>query len=237
MVDIHSHILPGIDDGAKNVTVSVKLLEMLKKQNVTDVFATPHFYPQTDNAAEFHQKVEYAFSELSIATSKLDLPKVHLGCEMLYFKGIGNSDAIGQFCYENSKHLLLEATDDCINDAFFEDIYKLKSKWGITPIIAHIERYCGARKFDDLIDYVTNNGIMTQINASSFTFKPYLKEINYLIKCNAVTFIGSDAHSVEHRPPKFNEAFSIIESQYGDEYKNKLISNAQNLLNITLSGE
>ena len=63
-LDVHSHILPNVDDGAKDMETSVKLLEMLKEQGVTDVIATPHFYPIEDSIEEFVEIVDTAYNNL-----------------------------------------------------------------------------------------------------------------------------------------------------------------------------
>ena len=64
LMDIHSHILPGVDDGAKDVETAVRLLEMIKEQGITDVIATPHFDASVDNMEEHLQRVEDAKQEL-----------------------------------------------------------------------------------------------------------------------------------------------------------------------------
>ena len=69
-LDIHTHILPNVDDGAKNMETAIKLLEMLKEQGVTDVVATPHFYPDEDNAEEFAKTVETAYNNAVAAFSE-----------------------------------------------------------------------------------------------------------------------------------------------------------------------
>ena len=77
MFDIHSHILPGVDDGAADADVSLKLLQMMQKQGVTDVVATPHFYAMHQEIGEFERKVSGAYLELMKKTSKL-IQRVHI---------------------------------------------------------------------------------------------------------------------------------------------------------------
>ena len=107
-LDIHAHILPQVDDGAKDMETSLKLLEILKEQGVTDVIATPHFYPDEDNSEEFALLIRNAYTALKKETIGKNLPNIYLGCELRYFNGIGKSSAIKQFAISGTKYLLLE---------------------------------------------------------------------------------------------------------------------------------
>ena len=98
MIDIHSHILPNIDDGSKSIEESVNLLSILNEQGITEVIATPHFYPHLDNLEEFSEQRQYQFEELSEAIKDKNLPKIYLGCEILYFNGIAN---VNNFLFGN----------------------------------------------------------------------------------------------------------------------------------------
>lgn len=237
MVDIHSHILPAVDDGAKDLEESIALLETMQAQGITHVFATPHFYPQTDSDFRFRKEISAAYKALLNAVKDKDLPQVHLGCELLYFNNIGISDSIEQFCFKGSRYLLLELTDGVITDSLFEDLLLLKNESKITPIIAHIERYCYAKKFKQLIKFIKEHKIPTQINASSLFVKPYQKAIKKLIKADVVTFIATDAHSIDERPPMLLEALELLTKKYSADYTVKLQTNSLEFFKEIISGE
>lgn len=224
MIDIHTHILPSLDDGAETLEESLQLLRMLKEQGVTDVFATPHFYPMTDNVYSFKNLVKEAYNLLTDSTKNQDLPRVHLGCELLYFENMGFSDSLSQFCYKGSKYLLLELSDYIIGNRLFDDLYLLQNQ-GIIPIIAHIERYSYAKNYRRLLNFIKKEKILTQINASSVLDVKEYKVIKKLIKKGIVTFIATDTHSVEERPPLMREALKILSEDFGEEYTENLVNN------------
>lgn len=238
LFDIHSHILPSVDDGAKDLNESIELLTEMQKQGISCVLATPHFYPQDDNLSEFLERINKAYAELKASISVSNLPKVLLGCEMFYFKGIGSSYSLQKLCLNGSQYLLLELVNGVIDDFLFEDLDNMIDNLGIIPIIAHIERYRKAKKYRKLLKYVKEHKILTQINAESFFISEYKRTIKKLFKMDIVSFIATDAHSIESRPPMLKKALNFIEAQYGTDIKERLIENSDELFkNIISSGE
>lgn len=235
MFDIHSHILPAVDDGAQNLEESLALLEALKNQGITDVMATPHFYPFEHNLAEFKEVTQSAYSELLKALEGKDLPKVHLGCEILYFDGLAFSEDIKEFCLGDSKYILLELTDKCITNTFFENILHLKNNTDIIPIIAHIERYCRSKNFKKLIEFLQYENITVQINASSVLEWLYSLTIKRLINSDLSIIIGSDTHSLLRRPPLIKNAIEIITKKYGKDSAVIILKNTENISKKILS--
>lgn len=235
MLDIHSHILPGVDDGAKNSGESFRLLGEMYRQGISDVIATPHFYPDSDSRESYFKRIMPAYESFKTEyTERISagekLPNVYLGSEVLYFPGILSSDHISDFTLNNSRHLLLELTDGAVGDELFDELYILKNERRITPIIAHIERYHKAKCFKKLLKFIETEDIPAQINASSFFIKGLAKPAEKLIKQNRAAFIATDAHSPEKRPPLMSAALELIEKNFGRQYKETLIKNSERLL-------
>jgi len=230
MVDIHTHILPNLDDGSQSIKESLELLQMMSDQGITKIFATPHFYPEFDNLYDFNKAVTKALNSLNTTVSRYNnLPEIYIGCEMLYYPGIGDCDTLTTFCYELSSVLLLELNPKSIDTHLFEDILKIKNIQKITPIIAHVERYANDKNFSKLIRFIKKENIPTQINANSVLENDTYKIIKKLIKKNVITYIASDTHSLDKRPPKIKEALAVIEKDFGKEYTDTIIKNSQNL--------
>lgn len=229
MFDIHSHILPDVDDGAKTIEESITILEAMYSQGITNVIATPHFYPHDDNLEDYNEKVEKAFLELKQNTLNKNLPKIYLGCEILYYDGISKAPSLYNFTINNSKYLLLELSPYHVKDSVLRELSYLQEERNIIPIIAHIERYHKARNFKTLIEFVKKNNILTQVNATSFFSKDYKKTLKKLFANDVVSFIATDSHSMQKRPPLLKNALEKIATEYGDEIKQKLINNAKNL--------
>ena len=236
MFDMHSHILPSIDDGAEDLNEALKILKLMQLQGITDVIATPHFYPALDNLDEFFEDVAEAMKKLKEFVVKRGLPNIYLGCELLYFTGIGQSDSLKQFCLNNSNYLLLELTDDCINKELFADITAIRENLGLEPIIAHVERYCLARNYGKLIRFLAANNIPIQINADSVLIPRLGRVVKKLLDSGLLCVVASDAHSVGIRPPRVKGALKHIAKTYGVEYRERLIKNSEYLFKEIVGG-
>lgn len=226
--DLHSHILPGVDDGAENIKESLKLLKMMKQDGITDVIATSHFYPMEMSFEEYVSLTKNTYNKLCNKIKGKGLPNLYLGCELLNYRGVGNSEFLDSFCLNHSKYLLLELTDFDLNKSCMEDILTLKEN-GITPIIAHVERYFKGKNYKKFLQFVEDNKIPVQINAASVMMWPYRFIVKRILAKDIFCVIATDTHSAEERPPLMTPAFAFIEKKYGVDTKNRLIANAQTL--------
>ncbi len=237
MLDIHSHILPNVDDGAQNTEQSLEILRKMQEQGITDVIATPHFYPYEHNLEDFLKKTVSAYELLTSLPQYKSLPNIYLGCELLYYQGISQSQSLENFTINNSDYLLLELNPYFINQTLFDEILNLKNEKNIIPIIAHIERYSLWNDYKHLIKFVKENQILTQVNATSFFSKKYNSVLEELFDENLITFLGTDSHSIKTRPPMMGVALESIEKKYGKEAKDKLLNNSEKLFNKIIKKE
>ena len=177
LVDFHAHCLPALDDGAADVKTSVTLLEMMKRQGITHVIATPHFNPMRDSIERFNANVKSSVAELAHEVRDGDYPTIHLGCELYYFKGMGKSDSLGNFRLANVPYLLLELPYNTpINDSMIRDIEAIYDNSGLMPILAHIERYSSVQGFKKALGLIENGGALAHINAGAVLSKEKIKE-------------------------------------------------------------
>lgn len=234
IIDMHTHIVPGVDDGATSLHEAISLLKMLKTQGVGTVIATPHFYADSLNLEEYIKKVSDSFAVLNKAVKNQGFPQMFLGYEVLYFNNISSCDVLNKLSINNSRHILIELPYDNINDRVLDDIYNIQFNQGLIPIIAHIERYSKYKGFSNLIELVENSDIEAQINADSILSGPYKRVSLKLISSGVCKYIASDAHSVAKRPPRIAGAYERIEKklgantakrlqQYGEELCRQLI--------------
>lgn len=230
ILDVHSHILPGVDDGAQNTEEAIKLLEMLKQQGVTDVIATPHFSPAEDSMEKYSRDYEEAKKALQEAMRGKDLPNVYYGCEVLYSYGFGALEGINQLAISGTKYILIEFGFLKFTDSVCKDIMKIRTERGLTPIIAHIERYKRFGAYDKLLALVEEGYCKAQINSSSVVGNVFSKNAHKLIKKGYVDFIGSDCHSVDARPPRIDEAYRVISQKFGNSYAAQYIKNGEKLI-------
>lgn len=225
IIDIHSHILPHIDDGAQSIEESIELLKMMKAQGITDVIATPHFIASEHNLEEFLYSVDLSFKKLLAATHGLDLPRIYLGSEVYYFSNIGKSQSIEILGLNKQRFLLLELNYTDIGPSVIKNITRIRTDLELIPIIAHIERYSKFKGFKKLLKLVEDGVCLAQLNASSLFLPSIRKAALKLIKKNYITFIATDTHSVKSRPPMLNEALALIEDTLGKSYSDKLLQN------------
>ena len=154
--DIHTHILPSIDDGSQDIDISIVLLNELEGQGVTHLALTPHFYTQysvvTDcEVKEFASKRQNAYNLVKSEYS--GSIRLILGCELHLTQNLMGIEDITPLCYGNSRYILIEMPYNC---TFKSDDIKLLeaviNKYGVTPILAHIERYPVLLKNQQLLE-------------------------------------------------------------------------------------
>lgn len=234
LIDIHSHILPEMDDGAKNIEESKKLLKMLKDQGIDLVVATPHFYPMDMNLEDFIEKRRAKIEYLESETKGQGFPRIFRGAEVYYFTGIGKSELIKTLAIENTNYLLLEIPLENITDSLLNDIRDIRENLKLLPIIAHIERYAKVKRFKHLLKLIDEGVCMAQVNTSSVIKRSLRKTSKNLLKRGYISFIASDAHSSEHRPPHFDEAFLEIQTTMETPVYQGLLSHFEKFSNEIL---
>lgn len=233
LIDIHTHILPSVDDGAKDLETSLKLIKMMQSQGITDIIATPHFYPHEDTLEDFKERVTKA--EKLLRSSGFTSPNIIIGCEVFYFNGISRSEHIKKFTLGNSNYILIEPNPCAIGKNLMNELLYLRDELNLIPIIAHIERYYKYKNFKEFIKFIKENEILCQVNASSFLDKYYNRILKKLFKEQVITFIATDTHSL-NRPPQMLSALNILEERFGSMEKERLIKNL-NLLRNELVGK
>ncbi len=229
MLDIHSHILPDVDDGAKDIETSIKLLEMMAAQGITDVIATPHFDARYDDIGFFKQKTADALRDLRLYINDPQLPNIYMGSEVYYFKGMGKTQGLYDLTLSGSRYILVELPSSSIDSSVLRDISDIYDNLGLVPIIAHIERYFERSHFRELSRLITNGSALSQINAQAVLSREQGKICKKLIKHGLVTFVASDAHSLERRPPMLEPALAFIADTFGERYRETFIKNSQRL--------
>lgn len=231
MIDFHSHILPYMDDGAQDVEMSAKMLELSKQQGVNTIVATPHYYARKGTVAEFLLKREESFNKLKeyIAKNNLDVPEIVLGAEVAFSEEILSLD-IKKLCIEGTNFVLLELPFSYFNQWIYDEIYNMSMKNEVDFILAHIERYVGNKNDFSAIKPFFDLDMLIQVNADTFIDKHSKKIIQTLLKKYRIDLIGSDAHNLEKRVSNMDKAMKIIKKKYGENTLNKIMGNAKKIL-------
>ena len=226
MIDLHSHILPGMDDGSKNPEESAALLRMLQQQGVTTLAATPHFYARETPEA-FLKRRQEAVAKLPIME---DGPRMLLGAEVAYFSGMGNCEDLIPLQIGDTKLLLVEMPFQGWTGHMIEDICSIPVQLGLIPVLAHINRYAGKQQFPKYKDLLIQAGVLCQCNAEAFL--PFLARRWALdqLSNGFIHFLGSDCHSIDKRPPMLGQANAVIEKKLGKMFLRKFYRSSAALL-------
>lgn len=221
MIDIHCHIVPGIDDGSGNLGTSLKMLEIAEKSGLSTIITTPHYIK--NRFENSFKSIVQAVEELNKEISKNNIQVQLLpGQEVMVDKYTLDLYKQGELgCLNNSQYMLIEFPMDVLPEDALDIIYELKLL-RIKPIIAHPERYMYLQEKLTGVNKFIEEKCLFQINAASITglFGKKVSETAIkLIENGVCQFIASDAHSAGGRSPDISKAMSLIKHDYNEVYK------------------
>lgn len=232
MTDLHTHILPGMDDGAADLKTAVRLLEMEYKQGVSRIALTSHYDCETTSLGDYLKRRQRSVNALMRELSGSENPvQCKLGAEVFFSPSLAKVN-VQDLCLEGTGILLIELPMSECRPVFMNEMLDWLLAEGIVPLIAHIERYPYVMNDPSLIRDWIDMGAFTQVNAASLLRRGRSREaILGLIRNRLVHTVASDTHSVGRRPPQMAEAIGVIRKRLGDGTARKMISNAADLYN------
>lgn len=211
--DFHTHILPGIDDGARNLEMSLGMLGMMKRQGVDKAVATPHFYAHQQPMKEFVQKREAALTE--IRNSGADgLPEIHIGAEVYLERDMRRAD-LRPLCLQGTPFILIEMPYMPYDSWMLEEVYDFCIKQSLQPIFAHIDRYFSLYGDSDVQEILDFDNAVIQVNNSALFSRKNLKMVTRWIQEGRTIVFGSDCHNVSDREPNDGRAQSVLKAKLG----------------------
>ena len=242
MIDIHCHILPGIDDGSRNSKESEALISEEIDQGINTIVFTPHFYAQRESVDHFLKKREHSFSHLqsTVQFEKLNLT-TFLGAEVYYFGGIGKAEMVSALCIKETDILLLEMPFCQWTKSIYEDVKLLVMKKRLTVILAHVERYFQFQKDRTVMEQVLALPLIVQLNAGSllegdkltdFAGKKKKKHCLSLLAEDRDILLGSDAHNMTVRKPNLKMGRAVIAEKIGTDRLAEIDSLGERLLSL-----
>ena len=222
--DIHTHILPGMDDGASTVEESLMMLSELFRQGVTTVAATPHFYADRESPKDFFERRQEAFSRLE---GKLNGDLTVLpGAEVRYYQGISGTTELPELTIGDTNLLLLEMPFGEWTPSVVNEVYSLQRDRKLQVVIAHIDRYFSRNNLK-YTEGMRSFGIMFQLNADVFFDRKRKSTALKMLESKAVDFIASDCHNMTSRPPMLTEAYTVMEKKLGSDCKEWLLEQSE----------
>lgn len=203
MVDIHTHILPGIDDGAEDIAQTKRLLEMQVKNGVKQIFLTPHFDCQALSVSEFLEKRRRSFDKIRQAYPGGLPAQLKLGAEVRYSPSLINLD-LRALTLGESDYLLLELPFDHY-PMHLEKLVSAMEMSGLIAIFAHVERYVYFRKKPELLQNLICRGCLGQVNIRSLSDAADHGFAKACLMHDLAQFVASDTHNTQTRPPCMEE--------------------------------
>lgn len=234
LVDIHCHILPGIDDGSKNWDTSIKLAKAAVKDGVTHAICTPHtlngrYTNHKDDIIWLTDLYQQKLDEAKIPLTVFPGQEVRLSGDLI--------DALDQddilFCDEDGTYMLLEFPSDDVPTYAQDTIFKVMQR-GITPIIVHPERNKKILEEPTVLQELIEQGCLVQITASSYmgTFGKKIEEISRkFIEAGQCACFASDAHDLPKRQYQYSEALKKLSKEFGSDLAQQYQDNARAFVN------
>lgn len=234
MIDLHCHLLPGVDDGSKSMDISLKLANDAVRDGIDYALLTPHHM----NGVYLNHKKEVIqqTQEFQVELDRHKIPlKVFPGQEVRINGGL--LTALDQddilFADEGGQYLMLEFPDDDVPSYTSNMIYELMQR-GIIPIIVHPERNTKIMKEPDILYRLLNRGCLSQITAGSyvgaFGYKVQ-KFSKQLIQTGQAYVFASDVHDLPNRKYEMTNAFAKLNHEFGNDYVSRFSENAKRIIN------
>jgi protein-tyrosine phosphatase len=232
MIDIHSHILPGIDDGARTIKDSIDMAKVAVNEGVTTIIATPHHKNNQFN--NLKSSILTEVNDLNTVLKQENIPLTVLPGQEVRIYGEVLEDYYKEeiLTLNHTKYLFIEFPSSSVPRYSERLLYELQTE-GIIPIIVHPERNKELQEKPELLYQLVKNGALTQVTASSvagYFGKNVKKFSEQLIEYNLTHFIASDAHNIHSRGFKMLEALDMIEENFGLDYIYHFKENAELLV-------
>lgn len=219
ITDIHSHVLPGIDDGSQNVEQSMEMLRHARKMGITRMVATPHFYAHSDEPAQFLQRRNEAEKKLRDAMADEDLPELVMGAEVYYFPGMSDATELQDMTIGDTCFLLVEMPTTPWTEDMYHELEQIELKQGLIPVLAHIDRYLTRWNQHSIFRKLKNLSVLIQANGSFFRNSKTKKRALRLLSEGKIHLLGSDCHDMDRRRPDLPLALEQIPQWGLDQIK------------------
>ncbi len=231
-IDFHTHILPGIDDGAKTLEDALSMLSLAKKSGAELVVLTPHYLweESIDAFLEKRNAALLKFQDAARESGDTEFPSLCLGAEVMFDRTLENCEGLEKLCISGTNRLLLELPGPSVQSWHITEAYHLMAKRNILPVFVHIERYLNKPKALSELEELVTIGAKFQVNASSYLNFSGKRVIDALAKQYLISAIGSDAHSLKWRNPDISRAVTKLSKRFGNGFLRYVKEQSEELL-------
>lgn len=231
MIDLHHHLLPGLDDGPREMETSVEMARIAAEDGITHVVCTPH---ANNQFAYNRERVDDLVAELSSRLEREGIAlKLGRGCDFhLTYENITDAkEHPDEFSVNGRGYLMMEIPDYGLPPQLTDTFYQLQLA-GMVPVLTHPERNATLQDDQERLEEWLRGGVLMQVTAGSVTGtmgRRAQKMAHAMLDRRWVHFIATDAHNTTTRPPRMRAAFEQIATRCGSEYATLLcVSNPLN---------
>ena len=225
IADIHSHILPEIDDGSRSMQETMSMLQMASEEGITHMVATPHYKMGRGSADGGTIKRLLADVKKEAEDRGIDI-KLFSGNEVYYNSELADRFRNGRICTINDSQYVLVEFSPIDQFSYIRNGLDDIIGMGYRPILAHVERYECLVKQPDNVRYLKALGVGIQVNASSVTGESGLgikRFVHRLLKEELVDYIGTDAHGADVRRPSVKKCIFMLYKKYDGDYVSDIL--------------
>lgn len=216
VIDFHTHILPGMDDGSKSSEESLKMLHMEAEQKISRVVLTPHFYADKESLPRFLERRDRSLQRLKEAAEGQEgIPELLVGAEVRIFEGIGNAEFLPELVIGGTRCILIEMPMPPWSDSLLKELDRIRYKRNLVPIMAHIDRYITPFRTGGIPETFAKLPVLVQASGSFFINRRTRSLALKLLRENKIHLLGSDCHNLDVRVPNLQSAVRIIEDKMG----------------------
>lgn len=229
LIDLHTHILPAVDDGSKSVEMSLEMLRLQGLQNVETICATSHYYRERNSIEDYCARRDKAYAHLAKALPP-DAPQILPAAETAYFRKISECRELERLCIPGTRILLLEMPFCDWDDFQVEEVNSLALDRGFRVILAHPERFCFSTGNRDRLHKLMQLPLALQINAGSLLHLRSRHLSLSLLKEAPIACLASDCHDPVKRPPNLQAGRAVVAKKLGQNFLDRLDLNAKLLI-------
>ena len=227
LIDLHTHILPKMDDGSEAVGTSLAMLRREAEQGVAAVCATSHYYAKQNSIPSFCARRAEALERLTSALPE-DFPRVLPAAEVAYFPRMEEQD-LTPLCIQGTRTLMLEMPFADWTDLQTGTVEALALDCAYQVVLVHPERFCFSKSNRHQLEKLAQLPIGLQVNAGSLLRWGTRRLALDLLQLTGTPLLGSDCHNLTSRPPNLKEGRKVIMQKLGEAFLTRMDQNAQRL--------
>ncbi len=235
LMDLHCHVLPGMDDGSPDVATSLEMLRRQAGQGIGAVCCTSHYYASRETVASFSARREAALKRLLPALTP-GLLRLLPASETAFFAGISECPDLERLCVKGTRTLLLEMPFAVWNEFQMEEVAALVLDRECRVILAHPERFCAFQGNRERIRRLEQLPVALQVNAGALLAWKTRGLALELLREARFPLLASDCHNLTRRAPNLQEGRRTAAQRLGPDFLDRLDRNAADLLGLAVPG-